>query len=223
MENIKDWTSINQPLSDVYEKKNILHKLEKDETYLKNALIGISDLWEKQFEEIEVINYVMFSEAPLWGKERKYMYNIETNFSQFFYKSDLEFALEKNIKDKEEFLEVLRSIGFIIVDLSPFALKEKETEINYKNLSKKDYLSLVEQSSESYLIPVLKRINNKASNDVKYFFRYTRVQNLFNNLIKNTLCNKVLINSKNSIGEIAQRGGGIDRVKLKEILSNSII
>jgi len=52
----------------------------------------------QNYNEISAINYVMLSEAPLWGKRKSYIYNSTITNTQFFYRSDLEFCL----KDKEK-------------------------------------------------------------------------------------------------------------------------
>jgi hypothetical protein len=45
----------------------------KDNDYLERAFMDIYELWRINYEQINEINYVMIAEAPLWGKERKYI------------------------------------------------------------------------------------------------------------------------------------------------------
>lgn len=198
-----------------------LSKLKNDEQYLIDALDGFHNLWEEQFNSIDEIKYVMFSESPLWGDDKSYLYNINTKLTQFFYKSDLEFALNKpnTINNKSELLAQLREIGFIIVDISPFALSTKNTSLNYRSLSKDDYQYLVKQTATDFLIPILKMIHSKASFKVKYFFRYDRVLKLFKDLIGDILIRENMINDKDILVEISKQGGSIDKCKLYNLLN----
>ena len=95
---------LRKPIETIYLEKGIKENLEEDWHYLKNAFIGIEDFWNHQFEKIPQVKYIMFSEAPLWGERKNYIYNPETKLTQFFYKSDLEVATNSELKSKEDFL-----------------------------------------------------------------------------------------------------------------------
>jgi len=218
-----NWEHLKNNLQKFYTSKGLSDCFEEEEKYLRNSFYEMEELWNTQFDRIEKVNYVMFSESPLWGNQKKYLYNAETRLSQFFYKSDLEVVLGKKIKHKDEFLNILTDIGFIILDVSPFVLNEKDTSINYRRISPKDYKSLVDETLKFYVTPKLSRIKDKLGETPVFFFRYTRVQNLFSDLLSKELERLDLISSESEILEISQNGGGIHRGKFKKIINNSSI
>lgn len=213
-----EWKLLRRSLKELYNSKGLMECFEKEENYLKNSFYEMEELWNTQFERIKKMKYVMFSESPLWGYEKKYLYNSETKLSQFFYKSDLEFVLGKKIEHKDEFLKTLTDIGFIILDISPFVLNETDTSINYKKISKKDYKFLVNDTLEFYVNSKLKLIKDKSEENPIFFFRYLRVKNLFSDLLMKELVDLDLISTQNKILEISQNGGGIHREKFKKII-----
>lgn len=178
-------------------------------------------MWEEQFRKINKVNYVLLSKAPLWGEKKKYIYNPKTPLSQFFYKSDLEIVTDKILNNKEDFLKELNEIGFVILDLSPFPLNVKDTSINYRSIKKSDYTELVEKAALFYLTHKLNNLIKKSNIQTTFLFRYARVKNLFQNTMKNLLMENGFKLSENGISDIAQMGGGIDRQKLKNIMTQA--
>jgi hypothetical protein len=198
----------------------------KDNDYLERAFMDIYELWRINYEQINEINYVMIAEAPLWGKERKYIYNPATKNSQFFYRSDLGDVIKENISTKQEFLKACNNIGLIVLDISPYPLSQTETAINYrktknqsKGLTKTQYKSLVELTLPIYFEKKLELISNKKSKNIKVFFRYQRVKKNFEDLIIPALIKYKFIQSKDDIGDISQSGGCVDKLKLNEIIN----
>ncbi len=137
------WFELSQILSDFYYDKNVDQHFKNDEKYLSVAFKEIEKIWMQNYNEITTVNYVMLSEAPLWGERKSYIYNPAIKNTQFFYRSDLEFCLKEKIKDKVKFINKLNSIGFIILDISPFPLNGKDTNINYRAISNNDYKYLL--------------------------------------------------------------------------------
>jgi len=162
----------------------------------------------------------MIAEAPLWGEVKKYLYNPQINNSQFFYRSDLGDIINRNIIDKADFIKVCNEIGFLVVDISPFPLNPNNTAINYRDFTANQYRQLVSLSIPTFFDLRIKAIKAKQSKNIKTFFRYARVKNNFQDLISNVLIDNKIINSENEIGDISQNGGGIDKVKLKQILTS---
>lgn len=198
---------------------------EMDNKYLENAFRKINDIWIDNLDKIEEVKYLMIAEAPLWGENEEYIYNPDTNNTQFFYRSDLEETLKTKIRNKEEFIRTCNTIGLLIIDISPYPLNTKDTKINYgknengsRKLTKKEYRDLVSKTLPSYFNQKIKLIKGKKANDLKVFFRYSRVKNTFIDIIESVLKDYNIIESKNDLGDISQNGGGIDRAKLKEIL-----
>lgn len=212
------WKDLSNVLRKFYLRKGIIAWYNNDEKYLSEAFYEIEKLWLEQFNKIRKIKYVMLSEAPLWGKEKKYIYNVKIPNSQFFYRSDLEFALNEKVIDKSDFIDKLNQIGFIIVDLSPFAFNSKDTIINYRQLSTIDYKRILENTIPIFFSKKIELINQKRNDDICVFYRYARVRNFLTNMIAEKIIDQKLIDSKDNLFDISQKGGGIDKEKLKRLI-----
>jgi len=187
---------------------------------LETAFIDIDRLWMDNFDQIEKVKYLMLAEAPLWGKEGKYIYNLNyTQPSQFFYPSDLGFVLHRNIPSKKELIAVFNEIGLVIVDISPFALNQFDTSINYRGSIINQYKELVCNTIQTYFVEKLTTIAEKKSSDIKVFFRYKRLKNTFQDIMSEVLIASKFIEHKNEIEDVAKKGGGIDRLKLGKIIT----
>jgi hypothetical protein len=207
-----------------YKSLGILNEFAKDNKYLERAYNDISGIWRENFKNIDEIKYLMIAEAPLWGQNKKYIYNPKTNNSQFFFRSDLENTLDIYISDKREFIRTCNEIGLLVIDISPFPLNTKDTKINYsknkdgsKKLSKKAYRELVRRTIPTFFEKKLKLVSKKQSPEIKVFFRYSRVKNVFQDIISDILIENGLIENQEELSDISQPGGGIDRVKLRRI------
>lgn len=201
-----------------YRKNNFTEDFERDNQYLEMAFNEITEIWFSNLAQIEEVKYLMIAEAPLWGSSKSYIYNPTTPFTQFFHKSDLEYVLNIAIKDKTDFLNRSRKIGLLIIDISPFPLNSIDTSINYQSISKLLYRELVERTIPIFFEKKIKAIQPKKSNDIKVFFRYARVQRNFQDLISKVLIDNDFIQSKKDIMEISKQGGGIDKLKFKNII-----
>ncbi|MDY0281709.1 MAG: hypothetical protein RBR35_14245 [Salinivirgaceae bacterium] len=209
-----------------YVKLGHENNFENDNKYLESAFKKINDIWIENFNKIEKVKYLMIAEAPLWGISEKYIYNPDSNNTQFFYRSDLEETLKTKIGNKKDFIRACNKIGLLIIDISPFPLNANDTKINYgknkngsKKLTKTEYRDLVSKTIPSFFEQKIKLINEKKSDDLKIFFRYARVKNTFQDLIETVLIKNDLIKSKNEFGDISQNGGGIDRKRIKQIIN----
>lgn len=223
---IFEYNENKQIIESFYNKLGLTNEFDKDNIYLERAFNEINEIWLKNFQNIEKVKYLMIAEAPLWGHKKKYIYNPKTNNSQFFYRSDLETILNIRIPDKKDFITTCNEIGLLVVDISPFPLNTVDTRINYgknkngsKKLNKTEYKELVKNTLKTYLNKKLVLIQQKKSPDIKVFFRYSRVKETFQELISDTLIQTGLIRSSEEIGDISQSGGGIDRMKLKQIIN----
>lgn len=205
-------------INSFYETNELSYKFEKDNVYLEKAFNEIKIIWLNNLAKIKKVNYLMLAEAPLWGRDKKYIYNPDTNYSQFFHPNDLENIVNHKISDKSEFIKVCNNIGLLIVDISPFPLNEKDTCINYRNLTKNQYRELIRLTIPKYFEKKINAIGHKKSKDIKIFFRYKRVKNNFQDLISKVLINNKFINSLTDIEDISKKGGGIDRTKLSQII-----
>lgn len=209
-----------------YDKYRIGDYFQTDNAYLENAYKDIEHLWLDNLALIKTVNYLMIAEAPLWGKDKSYIYNPDTPNSQFFYKQDIGEILGITIHSKQEFLSICNELGLIVIDISPFAFNTTDTHINYRKHSKANpcgltpsqYVELVKRTTPFYLERKLDLIAPKKANNIKVFFRYARVRKLFQDVIAETLVRYGFIKSTNEISDISLRGGGIDRKKLKLLI-----
>jgi hypothetical protein len=213
-------------LRNFYKKNGLENFIKNDIDYLEKAFNEIYELWRINYDQIKEIRYIMIAEAPLWGRIKKYIYNPETNNSQFFFRSDLGDIIGERISTKQEFLKACNKLGLIVIDISPYPLNQTDTVINYKEtknhskgLTKKQYRELVSLTLSEYFEKKLELISDKTSNEIKVFFRYQRVKKNFEDLIIPALIKHELIQSKSDIGDISQAGGGIDKLKLKKIIN----
>jgi len=175
----------------------------------------------------------MIGEAPLWGDDKSYIYNPATPMSQFFYKSDLEYVLNIQINDKQGFIDQCNEIGLLIIDISPFALNLDDTRINYQRktrenpngLASRQYLSLLAPTIPLFLEEKIKVIRPKCPGSINVFYRYSRVKKHLNAQIADVLTRHNLINHSTDISDICKQGGGIDRIKFKQIvkLDNNLL
>ncbi len=209
-------------LKDFYLKNGLTSRFDNDNLYLENAFNEINRIWTDNLNEIEKVNFVLIAEAPLWGQTRKYIYNPEINNSQFFYRSDLSDILNIQIANKLEFLKILNKIGLVVVDISPFPLNPKNTAINYRDLSINQYRQLVSMTLPYFFNEKIKEISNKKSENCKVFFRYTRVKNIFEDLIIKTLVDHKMVTTIDELSDISQKGGGINKAMLGKILISEL-
>lgn len=205
-------------LRDFYAQNGILKYFERDNTYLETAFHEINEMWFRNLECIKEVKYLMIAEAPLWGKDESYIYNPETKNTSFFYKSDLEYVLNIQIADKQDFINCCNEIGLLIIDISPFALNTEDTIINYRSISANQYLKLVKNTFPFYFEQKLMSVSNKKSDSIKAFFRYARVKKGFQDLISVVLVNNCIIPIETEILTISVQGGGINRISLKNLL-----
>ena len=209
-------------LKDFYLKNGLTSRFDNDNLYLENAFNEINRIWTENLNEIEKVNFILIAEAPLWGQTRKYIYNPEINNSQFFYRSDLSDILNIQIANKLEFLKILNKIGLVVVDISPFPLNPKNTAINYRDLSINQYRQLVSMTLPYFFNEKIKEISNKKSENCKVFFRYTRVKNIFEDLIIKTLVDHKMVTTIDELSDISQKGGGINKAMLGKILISEL-
>lgn len=217
-------------LKQLYTRLGIADEVfERDKIYLEQSFSEMSKIWLENFEKIEKVNYIMLSEAPLWGDAKSYIYNESTPFTQFFYKSDLERALNDGtvFSSKHAFLEKLNEIGFLIIDISPFALNQK-TKLNYskkstasRKITSRQYKDLVQATMVYYFNEKLKLAKTKLKNSKPVvLWRYARVKEAFEDVLSASLVQEGFINTPADIKNIWMNGGGIEvENKLKPIIN----
>ena len=168
----------------------------------------------------------MIAEAPLYGDNKSYFCNQEADFTPFFWFNDIEAFLEEGIEQnyqttvekKQYVFEILKRKGFIIIDLFPFALNDNDTHINYRSLTNSKYLSLLEKSYIGHLKPTLQWIKDKAHSQIRFFFRYSRVQNMVGDFVSDKLFENCLIKRTDEIKNISSGNHPLNRNLLAEIV-----
>lgn len=220
-------------LENIYKKYGLELSSEELE-YLRTAFDGIINLWLEQIDKIDTIHAILIAEAPLWNSDgtNSYFYNANSKFTQFFYKSDLEFVLQRldqkkiAIVDKADFINICNEIGLVLLDVSPFPLNGNDTQLNYGKtnkgkslkISSKLYKQLIEDTLESYFLPKLNHISPKCtSNTCTILYRYKRVENQFHPLLKEHLLQYF---TDINVFTIGQQGGGINRNELLKAIKN---
>jgi len=182
-----------------------------DQPYLQSSVQEIHSLWQDNFNALEKVNLVILGEAPLWGVKKSYIYNPHTPNTQFFHRSDLEPLLGLIPSNKDNFLCALQELGILILDVSPFALNQHDTQLTYPEMSPNTYRQLVQSCWDEHITPVLDQIDGY---DPTYVFRYKRVKDIFEDLFKEKL-------GVDEVPSIHQQGGGIDKNKLFELYQKS--
>ena len=222
------WQPISNAFHDIYKNKNILTHFEQDERYLKNAFEFTENLWEEQFDMIDKLNTILISEAPLFGNEQKYVYNINTSPSSFFYFQDLQAfptyheitTIPKNhILKKKLMLEHFAKNGFLILDIFPFALNHNITAINYRNMNVGLYTKLLNKTVDAYLKPKLELCLKKTHQKSKFLYRYQRLFNNTQHHFENVL-NLMSVNY--TIDTIHGTNMSLDRNRLQVLLIESL-
>lgn len=84
------WPHLRESLVLLYRHFGKANFLDKDCPYLEKAYKSIEKLWQQQYDSIKTINYIMLSEAPLFGDKQSYFYNEKAKQTPFFYGSYLD-------------------------------------------------------------------------------------------------------------------------------------
>lgn len=219
-----EWKDIEVSIIEFY-KEIQLEVAPTELKYLKNAFLFTEALWEKQFEKMDNIKYVMISEAPLFGDSKNYFYNLNTNFSSFFYFKNIEaFNIsytKKEYNNKEFVLDILNKNGFLILDLFPLALNKSDTQINYNAVNHKQYQKLFQIVIQSYLHKKLTIIKKKCSNETVFVYRYKRLKEKLSGLLENELVKLNLIKKGDNLDTL-NNNMSLDKEKLRRIIVNQI-
>lgn len=215
-----EWEEIENSIVEFYKEIQLEVSLKELE-YLKNAFLFTEKLWEKQFEKIDNVNYVMISEAPLFGEYQNYFYNPSTKFSSFFYFRNIEafnISYSKNDYNNKEFvLDILNQKGFLILDLFPFALNKDFTQINYNSLKHKQYQKLFQIIIQTYLNKKLVLIKNKCKNETTFVYRYKRLKDKLSGVLEKELVRFSLIEKDENLDTL-NNNMSLDKEKLRKIL-----
>jgi hypothetical protein len=144
-----DWDALEQAL------RGCERVTGEECAYLKNAFLATERMWAEEITKGATVRLVHLSEAPLFGSNRRYFYNLATPFGAFFHFRDAEAVLgqdfAKGRTGKEFLLTELAGAGFIILDLVPFALNKDDTpSVTYRKMSVSRYRKLFQRTASLY-------------------------------------------------------------------------
>ena len=223
-----NWQKISQSLEQTYKNQNLLPHYNNDESYLRKAFEFTESLWQRQLNQIDKLEVIMISEAPLFGKNQKYIYNKNSPPSSFFYYQDIEaLPTVKNLPEKPTSIIEQKTImlkefvnnGLLILDIFPFAFNEKDTSLNYRKMSNKIYTQLLEQTKDCYLIPKLKLCLNKVNKNTHFIYRYKKLFDKTGNHFEKVLTSVISNSTVYNIDSINGTNMSLDRKKLETLLS----
>ena len=98
------FTFLKDDLNSLYSSLGKDRYLKDDLMYIEKSYKTIEKIWKEQYDKIKAINYIMISEAPLFGEKQSYFYNENANQSQFFYFSDSKVLTNNEIKGSAEII-----------------------------------------------------------------------------------------------------------------------
>jgi hypothetical protein len=215
-----------QILEEFYEENRIISFFDNNRNYLEEAFYSIFKLWEQNFEKIEDVKYIVIAEAPLWGKEKKYIYNPNINNSQFFTIKNLSILTERSISNKLDFINSCNEMGLLFIDVSPFALNHHDTRMNYSKtrnaslkLNRNQYRVLTSKTLPYYFEKKLELANTKKQVSAKVFIRYARIKNNLEDYLIPLLNKYNYTQNSNGFDVISKRGGMIDIQRLKTLMN----
>ena len=108
-------------------------------------------IWWDNFKEIKKINLVLIGESPLRTDDYIYYLDNKKLYSPFLnYKLIEEFLSKKknpkSIRNRMEFINVLNSLGILIVEMFPFNFNKKQTKFNYRRAEDEILINLFRSS-----------------------------------------------------------------------------
>ena len=150
------------------------HTAELD--YLRNSFFQVESMWESALRDYSNISAILIGEAPLFGTDQKYIYNINTPQSSFLYASQLPgYNQDKHGNGKIGLLSIMKDLGVVVMDLYPFALNSSDTPtLSMNQFSSSKFDVVAEQIFETYTRPKIEKLTDCYPN-VKVLCRYSRL------------------------------------------------
>lgn len=218
------WKELFEILQLFYRDQGAEGRVHGDSKYLKEAFEKTESLWLQQIARIDTIKMIMLSEAPLFGKEENYFYNPKTKNTAFFHANDIQ-ALDSNLippknlqqeERKQQLIDSLTGLGFVVLDIFPFAFNESNTAITYNRLSKKSYAKLLESTYQHYLSDKLDLIKKKSAGRLGFVYRYKRLKDRNEQFIAQQITKKQIPVTKKEIASIHGSNMSLSRTRLAE-------
>jgi hypothetical protein len=191
-----NWENLKTVLYEIYVQENIVKDYTEDEKYLKQAFTFTEQYWNEQADKIDSVRILIFSEAPLFGNEKAYIYNPNYGFTAFFHFNDLIVVFGEKMRTdfpairekKKYFISMLNEAGILILDIFPFAFNPKITgNVSYQSISARLYFELFERTAAYYLLPKLFAIRSKITENTVFAVRYKKLLTKIGPLIDSAL------------------------------------
>jgi hypothetical protein len=204
-----DWDGLEQVL------RGCERVTDEECAYLKNAFAATEQMWAENFAKVATVRFVLLSEAPLFGSNRRYFYNAATPFGAFFHFRDAEAILghgfAKERTGKEFLLAELARAGFMILDLFPFALNRDDTpSVTYRKMSVSRYRQLFQRTASLHFDR--KRDVIIARGRPVFMFRYEVARRALGDLVNAELASRNIAPAQS----IAGTNMPLDREKLRQ-------
>ena len=142
-----------------------------DMTYLKRAFAEIEEYWLLNVEKIDIPNFIMLGEAPLYGTSKSYIYNPNSKITSFLRPTDFP-GVETNSNGKYSLLNLLQAHRIAVVDLLPFALPiPGQPDFTYRSMPNVIYKKLLRNCFHNYSFHKITHLTSKNVN-AKFLIRY---------------------------------------------------
>ncbi len=216
-----NWNTLVTILQNLYTANGYQTNFISDELYLRRAFYGIEYYWLTQYINLKDIRYVMISEAPLWGNNDAYFYNPNyTGNASFFNNGDLKHVLKLKTTTRHQLLYELNKIGFIVLDIFPFAFNS-QTQFQYNKdytQLKKRYATFIDDVFDNFLMHKLDLIASKRGKSIKLFYRYNKVSRVKPDIESRLLQKGLIIANQVGFLPSVHKGYPLDRTKLSMII-----
>lgn len=227
----KNWKILRDVLERIYEREGISSNFSDDIIHLENAHLKTESMWYNRFAEIDSVKFILLSEAPLFGTQKKtYIYNPEAQTSSFFHFKDVlafpEITVEnlpKNatIKTRKSILfNTFKKHGFIVLDLFPYSFNSIDTSINYRSMSKELYTKIFNLTKDYYFRVKLKLCIAKSESPPMFIYRYNRLLDRVAGIVHTVLKDEIEDEESIAVYCVSGENMSLDRGYLSELISS---
>ena len=166
-----NWNNYQDALEQLTQKK----WTEQELRYLQGAYLTTEPMWFEEVMKISAPRIVLLGEAPLFGKQKKYIYNSQIPPTAFLRPSDFaSFPADGARSNKCDLLRLMHESGIVVIDAFPFALNTSDTlTLNFRVMkrSSKIYQKLLSHVFEAHVASKISMLN-KDMRKLKILVRY---------------------------------------------------
>lgn len=198
----ENWKILRDVLERIYEGEGISSNFSEDIIHLENAHLKTESMWYERFAEIESVKFILLSESPLFGTQKKtYIYNPKAQTSSFFHFNDLlafpeitseDLSKKTKITTRKSILfNTFKKHGLIVLDLFPYSFNSTDTSIDYRSMSKELYSKIFNLTKEYYFRVKLKLCISKTESPPMFIYRYNRLLDRVSGIVYPVLKNEI--------------------------------